>query len=592
MSKTPNTRQGGFFGKVKSFFTSSANDRTKPFGIADKLAYAAGDFGCNMSFALKSTVQTFWLVYMMLNPTILSILVLITQIWDAINDPMLGTMIDNDKRKYKMGKFKTYILIGAIGLLVAGSLVFLPLPASIRMSEAWFASVLKSTVFVLAYVIWDACYTIANVPYGSMLPLVTEDKREQAELSTWRSIGSMFGNMIPGIILPMLIWQKVKFDGTTSFLDKIIVPDGFNAEDFMKNPLTNKPYAPGDQVLNPSTGSDVEILLGERVFIAALIMGVLGFIAFLFMIKKITIRVDENTVKTNEQAEKVNIFRSFGKFLANRPAVGATIAAMGMFLGMQSATTANTIMFATYFGKASLSGVVMIIGFLPMFIFIPFIKKIVEKWGKKEASVVGNAGALLGALIMMVFPMISDPNLGLIVYIVGLVFFGVGMGVYTCVSWAMMGDAIDYNEWKYGTREEGVVYSIHSFFRKLAQGVGPAAVILIMGWLGYDEKLGTIGQSPTTAKNMCWLVAGLYLFSAILMFIGLTFVYNVDKKTLNTMAAELEARRVALAGIAPEADVVAETPVVEEAPAEDAPVEDAPVEDAPVEDAPADETKE
>ena len=585
MAKTSGTRQGGFFGKVKNFFTTSANDRTKPFGMADKIAYAAGDFGCNMSFALKSTVQTFWLVYMMLNPTILSVLVLITQIWDAINDPMLGTMIDNDRRKYKMGKFKTYILIGAIGLLVAGALVFLPLPASIRMSEAWFASVVKSTVFVLAYVVWDACYTVANVPYGSMLPLVTEDKREQAELSTWRSIGSMFGNMVPGIILPMLIWQKVKFDGTTSFLDKIIVPDGFKAEDFMKNPLTGEPYLPGEQVLNPSTGSDVEILLGERVFIAALIMGILGFIAFMFMIKKITIRVDENTVKTNEQSEKVNIFKSFGKFMANRPAVGATIAAMGMFLGMQSATTANTIMFATYFGQASLSGLVMIIGFLPMFLFIPFIKKIVEKWGKKEASVIGNAGALLGGVVMMFFPLIKDPSVGLIVYIAGLVLFGVGMGVYTCVSWAMMGDAIDYNEWKFGTREEGVVYSIHSFFRKLAQGVGPAAVILIMGWLGYDEKLGTIGQDPQTAKNMCWLVAGLYLFSAVLMFIGLTFVYNVDKKTLDTMTSDLEARRaLAVAeGVAPEAA---------EAPAEEAPAEETSAEEATTEEAASKESTE
>ncbi|MBQ2793202.1 MAG: MFS transporter [Clostridia bacterium] len=510
-----------------------ANGKPK-FGIMDKLAYAAGDFGCNMSFALKSTVQTFWLVYMYMEIGLLSALVLVTQIWDAINDPMLGSLIDNDRRKYKMGKFKTYIFFGACGLLIAGALVFLPLPESIRMSQETFAVVVKSIVFILAYVIWDACYTIANVPYGSMLSLVTEDKVGQAQLSTWRSIGSMLGNIVPMVILPMLIWKNITYDGTPKLLPGL--------EDLglqSVNPQTGKPYEIGEVMLSPLTHEKMQTLLGDRVFLAALIMGVLGFIAFMFMIKKITIRVDENSVKTNENTQKLNIFSAFGKFVKNRPAVGVTLAAMGMFLGMQSATTANTIMFATYFKQAELSGIVMLIGFLPMFLFIPFIKKIVDKFGKKEASVAGTAVSLVGAVIMLFFPLVENKDAALIVYMIGLVFFGIGMGVYTCVSWAMMGDAIDYNEWKFGTREEGTVYSLHSFFRKLAQGVGPSIVLLLMGALGYVESLGTVGQSLETAQKMCWLVAGLYAFSALVQFIGIAFIYNLDKKTLEKMSREL-----------------------------------------------------
>ena len=272
-------------------------------------------------------------------------------------------------------------------------------------------------------------------------------------------------------------------------------------------------------------------------------MGIIGFLAFLLMIKTITIRVDENTVKTNESTGKFNIFHAFGKFMKNRPAVGATLAAMGMFLGMNAAATATTIMFATYFNMASLSGIVQMVGFLPMFLFMPFITKIVKKIGKKEASVIGTIVSLVGGVIMFIFPMIKDVNTSLIVYLLGLVIYGIGMGVYTCVSWAMMGDAIDYNEWKFGTREEGTVYSLHSFFRKLAQGVGPSMVLLIMGWLGYQAKYGTIGQSAATAHNMCWLVAGLYMFSAVLQFIGIAVIYNLDKKTLNQMNDELAARK-------------------------------------------------
>ena len=475
----------------------------RKFGMRDKVAYAAGDLGCNMSFALKGTVQTFWLVFMMMETGLLSALLLVVQIWDAINDPLIGSMIDADRRNYKMGKFKTYILIGACGLLVGGAAVFLPFPNA--------PVVLKAVLFILGYIIWDAFYTIANVPYGSMLSLVTEDGGERAQLSTWRSVGSMIGNLLPGIILPMLIWRKE-----------------FNAD--------------GTPMINPETGVQVETLLGDRVFIAALIMGVLGFLAFIFMIKTITVRVDENSIKTND-AEKFNVFAAFGNFMKNRPAVGATMAAMGMFLGMNAATTAVTIMFATYFGMASLSGLVQMIGFVPMFFFMPFIKKIVNKYGKKEASVAGTIVSLVGGLIMMVFPMIANKGISLVVYLVGLCLFGMGMGVYTCVSWALMADAIDYNEWKTGKREEGTVYSLHSFFRKLAQGVGPSVVLLIMGALGYVSDLGTSGQSAATSYNMCWLVAGLYLFSAVVQFVGLGLVYNLDKKNMEKMNEELAARR-------------------------------------------------
>ena len=474
------------------------------FGMRDKLAYAAGDLGCNMSFALKGTVQTFWLVYMMLETGLLSALLLVVQIWDAINDPLIGSMIDADRKQYKRGKFKQYIFIGSCGLLVAGAAVFLPFPNA--------PVVLKAMLFILGYIFWDAFYTVANVPYGSMLSLVTEEPGERAQLSTWRSVGSMIGNLLPNIILPMLIWHK-------------------------------EVDAAGNPVMNPETGVQVQTLLGDRVFWAALLMGLIGFVCFQFMLKNITVRVDENSVKAGEEGAKFNVLKAFGNFMKNRPAVGATLAAMGMFLGMNAASTAVTIMFATYFGMAQLSGVVQLIGFLPMFLFMPFIKKIVDKFGKKEASVVGTIVSLVGGLVMLTFPMVSNKGIALVVYLIGLVGFGMGMGVYTCVSWALMADAIDYNEWKFGVREEGTVYSLHSFFRKLAQGVGPSIVLLIMGALGYISDLGTAGQSAQTSYNMCWLVAGLYMFSAVLQFIGIAWIYNLDKKTMAQMNSELAARK-------------------------------------------------
>ena len=527
---------------AKKPVTLDANGYRK-FGIRDKLAYAAGDAGCNLSFGLKNTVQTFWLVYMMMETGLFSLLLLAVQAWDAINDPLIGSLIDNDRRKYKLGKYKTYILIGAIGLLVGGAAVFLPFPNA--------TTFVKAVLFILGYVIWDAAYTMANVPYGTMLNLVTNNNEERASLSVFRSIGGAIGGMVPGMILPMLIWHKVEFDpaNPTWFLDKIEIPEGaesaFAPENFLNNPMTGDAYQVGDKVLSPLTGGQIEVLLGDRVFWAALIMGVLAFVFFIFMIKNITIRGNEYD-QLNGEGEKINLLKSFGAFIKNRPAVGCTIAAMGMFLGMQSAGTANTIMFATHFGQASLSGLVQMVGFLPMFIFMPFATKLVKKYGKKEVASIGSIAGLIGGAILCVFPL-CPRNLQLMVYMIGLVFFGLGMGFYNCVSWAMMGDAIDYQEWKTGKREESVVYALHSFFRKLAQGVGPAAVIAIMGTplIGYVSSLGTIGQSAETAGHLCWLVAGLYTFSAVCQFVGVALVYNIDKKTLAKMTEDLAARKSA-----------------------------------------------
>ena len=507
-----------------------------------------------MSFGLKGTVQTFWLVYMMMETGLFSLLLLLVQAWDAINDPLIGSIIDNDKRKYKMGKYKTYIFIGACGLLVGGAAVFLPFPNA--------NTVVKAVLFIIGYIVWDAAYTMANVPYGTMLNIVTEDDQERASLSVFRSIGGAVGGMLPGIILPMLIWEKVtyptsgaqglwekfatSFEGTKVTMEDLThVPNISNMFfDNAKNDIAGQLYRPGDPVYSPLTGAQLEILHGDKVFWAALIMGVLGFVFFMLMIKNITIRGNEYTALNQESGEKTNFFKTFGTFMRNRPAVGCTIAAMGMFLGMQSASTANTIMFATHFGNAGMSGLVMMVGFLPMFIFMPFATKLVKKYGKKEVASIGSIAGLIGGAVLLIFP-ICPKNVQLLVYMAGLVFFGLGMGFYNCVSWAMMGDAIDYQEWKTGKREESVVYALHSFFRKLAQGIGPSAVIAIMGTalIGYDEKLGTIGQSAETAAALCWLVAGLYAFSAVCQFVGVALIYNIDKKTLATMKEDLAARR-------------------------------------------------
>ncbi|MBP3648738.1 MAG: MFS transporter, partial [Clostridia bacterium] len=442
-----------------------ANGKRK-FGMRDCLAYAAGDLGCNMSFALKGTMAIFWTQFMKLDLWY-SLLLIVVQVWDAINDPLIGSIIDADKRQYKRNKFLSYIWFGSIGLIIGGACCFLPFPNA----PTW----AKMIIFIAGYVVWDAFYTIANVPYGSLLSLISKEPADRASLSAWRSVGSIAGNMLPMVILPFII-----YDANNN-------------------------------------------LIGERVFLAALIMGALGFLCFQFMIRNTEIR-EEVEVQLDD-APKFNVIKAMGNFLKNRPAVGATLAAVGMFIGMQGGTTAVTVLFQSYFKNVQASGIAQMFAMIPIFVFTPLARKMVVKYGKQELATFGAIVSIVASLLMLALPMTGD-NKGMIIYILCQLINSLGLGIYSTVSWAMMGDAIDYNEWKHGTREEGTVYALHSFFRKLAQGVGPAIVLVIMVWLGYVGA-NEGNQTAEVALRMRYLVPALYLVSAALQLIGLKFIYNL-----------------------------------------------------------------
>ncbi len=469
----------------------------RKFGIRDCLAYASGDLGCSMSFALKGTIMPlFWTQVMGLSAWY-SLLILLLQVWDAINDPLIGSIVDADRHKYKRNKFLQYISVGSVGLIIGGACCFLPFPEAPEWA--------KILIFIAGYILWDAFYTVANVPYGSLLSLISKEPTDRASLSAWRSVGSMLGNMLPLVLLPVLVYNE-------------------------------------DKSLN-----------ANRVFAAALIMGVLGFLCFRFMIQNTVIRVDTQ-LRVSQEKKKFHALKAMGNFLRNRPAVGATLAAMGMFVGMQGAQTAVAVTFQIYFQNPRISGLISMFSMIPVLLFTPLARRMVGRYGKKELAVLGSVCSILGGLGMfLIFP--ENRGLDLVLYVVSTLVFNLGVGIYSTVSWAMMGDSIDYNEWKTGQREEGMVYSLHSFFRKLAQGAGPAAALLIMQGMGYVNNANPDAAGRFTeidvnllswgfAVQLRTLVAVLFVIAAVMQFVGLALVYNLDKKTMEKMNAGLVARHM------------------------------------------------
>jgi GPH family glycoside/pentoside/hexuronide:cation symporter len=261
------------------------------------------------------------------------------------------------------------------------------------------------------------------------------------------------------------------------------------------------------------------------------------------MIKNTVIRVEQNVKCNEEEMPKFNILKAFGSFFRNRAAVGATLAPVGQFIGMYGAQYATTAMYQSYFHAAHLSGIMGMISFLPMFLFMPFARAIVMKFGKKESVAVGSVVTLIGYVLLLIIPLPANAT-GMLIWAACSCVAGIGGGLYSAVSWSLMADAMDYGEWKFGVREEGTTYALHSFFRKLAQGIGPSMGLMVAAALGFVEANGG-NQTFEVALRMRYQAAAFYVLSGVLQFIGLAFVYNLDKKTMAKMQEELAARKAA-----------------------------------------------
>ena len=463
------------------------SDAKRPFGARDKWSYAMGDLGCNMSFALNSFLMLFYTQYIGLSLTTWGVIILVLKIWDAINDPIMGALMDSLKPG-KRGKFKTYIFYGSFLLLFSGAMCFLPIP------NAPYA--IKVIVCMVGYLVWDMSYTIVNVPYGAMNASITSDPSERAQLSTYRNIGSMIANLLVMLILPVLCYDK---DNN---------------------------------------------LLGNRIFVIALIMGVMGFIAFQILIKGTTERVVLHT-ETDERP-KFNYFKALSSFFKNRAAVGLTLASIANLMMLNSLNVANQILFQSYFGMAKLSGLLGLTAMLPALVVIPLVKPMVKRFGKREAAAAPMLVGIVASLGIIFLPITPDMN-GVILYILISVIIMGSCTFFSTVVWAMVADCIDYQELQTGIREEGTVYANYSLGRKLAQGVGASVISFLLIFTGYNEVLGA--QQPfEVANNVRILIGVVYAVCVLLQYVFLRFVYNLDKNATIEMETKLGRINVDLVG--------------------------------------------
>lgn len=453
-----------------------AETKLRPFGMRDKIGYAFGDMGCNLSFSLISSYMfLFYTQCIGLSAKHWAWIIIVSKVWDAINDVLIGNMVDK-YRISKKSKFMPWITIGSFGLIALTVMIFTPVTS--------FSQLGKILWCLISYCLWSVAYTMINVPYGSLHSVITEDPRQRTTLSTFRSIGAGVA-----VVLVMLL-PKVVYENNQ--------------------------------------------LSANRLFIVSIVFTVAAFFLFFAMRRMVTERVQRN-----DEAKKVSYISSIKSFFSNRALVGATIASVAAVTFFNSTSSVNNLVFQFYFNDAGKASFAMLASYVPLVAMMPFATAIVAKIGKKNFIWYSGLVSAIAGIIMLMLPITPDGK-GMIMYVGGLMIVNIGCSVLQIIVWAIVADCIELSYRKKGIREEGSLYAIYSFFRKLSQGIGQAVVALSLGATGYVETSQVQTDEVSTRIKSLYII--LLVVGTVIMAVSMKFIYNIDLKQEREFGEAQEAK--------------------------------------------------
>lgn len=479
----------------------SENQATHGIKIKDRVGYALGDTAGLLTFALISSfLQVFYTDSLGISPAKIAVLFMIARIWDAINDPMWGAFVDS-RKPTRHGRFRPYILGASIPLAIAAVFMFTDLP--LVMNKLFGTSIVWSegqylVYAYITYIFYGMMYTGTNIPYGSLASVITDDEIERSSLSMWRSVGAGIGGLPAQILMPVLVYTT------------LVVGD-----------------------------SEIKKLDSMKMFYSVLILSVLTVVVYFIHFKNTKERI---APPPKQKQEGYNVFVTIKFLLKNKPFLALCGVSM-LLIAFQMYTQTNyNYLFKNYYGKPGLYGLVTVCTYLPMAIFLPFMGKLIRKFGKKEicAAGIGFAAVINVLMYLLKFtPLASNPY----VFLALAFFSGAGQTFLVLEVWALVMDVIDYQELLSGRREEGTSYAFVSFTRKLGQTVAGAGSSALLAVIGYNVKDVDVGQSQEVLSRLYDVTTLIPAVVLVVMFLLLTFCYKLSKGKLDEMHIELDKQR-------------------------------------------------
>ena len=457
--------------------------KVRPFGIRDKLGYMFGDFGNDFTFLLSSTfLMKFYTDVVGVSAGVVGTIMMIARFVDAFTDVTMGRICDRSPYT-KHGKFKPWIRRMCGPVAVASFLMY---QGALAGAPQW----LKIGYLFITYILWGSVfYTSINIPYGSMASAISADPGDRQSLSTFRSMGGMLAGAFVTMGVPIFAYEK-----------------------------------------NESLGIDV--MVGSKFTVIAGIFSVLAVGCYLLCFNLTTERV--KSVAAQETQQKNNVFVMLKNAFKNRALVSIIVASIVMLLAQLTMQAMANYVYPITYGSANLIIVSTLLMGVGMGIAAGVAKPLARKFGKAEVAVATNlfAGILNVALFFI------RPE-SVYVFIAFQALSWLGLGVFTMTSWALITDVIDYSELRNGIREDGSVYALYSFARKLGQ----AASAGLSGWLlsaiGYTSPDAVTSQIKDGIFNITTLFPGIGL---IVLALVLWFWYPLHKKQVDANVEALKAK--------------------------------------------------
>lgn len=504
----------------------------------EAVAYGIAGFGQNFICTIIGSYLTIFLTDALLfgaeGVTIGSVtgsmavayLMLGTRIFDALNDPIMGSIVD--KTRTKWGKCRPYLKWMALPIAVMTIGCFLP---------AFQAKATSSFIVVaIVYVIWSVVYTVADVPYWGLSTCMTNDTVVRGNLLTITRLLCTLGAGIVTVFVPIITGAvTAQYRYTAADIDKIMVDKAAEIEKLVANQgLTIDEAAAtfidtvilGKEMANADT-------LKWTYFICALVLVVVAIPMFFYGFKhtKERFTADDNPPSFGHNLKL--LFKNKELLL---------IVLSGVLGGARMVYTyTGGLYFAKYVlhneGLYSIITLLVVPGGLVASILVPWMsKKFTKKWTYIAVH-------LFGGIVMAVMYFVGyDSTWKLIVAAIGLILLGIPQGVNNIITYAMIGDTVDYLEWKTGERGEGICFAMQTLINKIGMAVGAFIGVISFAAAGINSETGYISaEGANTLWNMLVLSGVISMFACAVPM----FFYKITEKRQKEMVDEIAARKIA-----------------------------------------------
>ncbi len=462
----------------------TADSKEKPFGIKDKLGYMFGDFGNDFTFIFASSfLMVFYTNVLGIDPKMVGVLFLVARVVDAFTDIGMGRIVDRLPSS-RDGKFRPWIKRICVPVAFASFLMYQSSLVSASMT-------VKIIYMFVTYILWGSIlYTAINIPYGSMASAITDNPRQRAELSTFRSMGATFASVVIMMVAPVVVYYKDEN---------------------------------GNQIVSPTNFT--------------LIAGAFGVLAVICYILCYQLTRERVKIEKVNGGKMPGLGETFHALVSNRALLAIIGAAIFLLLSSLMGQSMKNYLFAEWFKNTGALSVMGFVGVPTSLILAVFTGKITEKFGKKEA---GAAGMLFTGIVFILLFLFKVRNPWVFV---GVTFFGnFGMYYFNMVVWAYITDVIDYQEVKTGNREDGTVYGVYSFARKIGQALAGGVSGFALSAIGYVSEPGAV-QTDSVREgiyNIATIFPGLcYVIVALILI----FAYPLSKNVVQRNGEILAERR-------------------------------------------------